>query len=135
MRIFKDANGQVIVEFALVITIYVMFIIGLIVIIWGITSAFFAQQMAHETARKYAVTMNKADAEEHGRTYLYNYASIFIDPAQTKIVVEKKDSKMAQSTVTVKPRLASGIVFSKKAITRTAESPFTDFIRHPEKYR
>lgn len=134
MRILKDKNGQAIVEFALVITIYITFIIGLISVIWGITSAFFAQQMAHETARKYAVTLNKADAEEHGRTYLYNYASIFIDPTKTKVTVEKKDSKMAQSTVIVTPRFTSNIVFSKKTITRTAQSPFTDFIRHPEKY-
>jgi len=132
LRILKDKNGQAIVEFALVITIYITFIIGLISVIWGITSAFFAQQMAHETARKYAVTLNKADAEEHGRTYLYNYASIFIDPHKTKVSVEKKDSKLAQSTVTVTPRLS--MVFTNKTITRTAQSPFTDFIRHPEKY-
>jgi Flp pilus assembly protein TadG len=134
LKMLKDKSGQSIVEFALVISIYIIFIIGLINIIWGITSAFFAQQMAHETARKYAVTLNKPDAEEQGRTYLYNYASIFIDPTKTKVTVEKKDSKMAQSTVIVTPRFTSNIVFSKKTITRTAQSPFTDFIRHPEKY-
>ena len=134
MKMLKDKSGQAIVEFALVIGIYIMFIIGLINIIWGITSAFFAQQMAHETARKYAVTQNKPDAEEQGRTYLYNYASIFIDPTKTKVTVEKKDSKTAQSTVVVTPRLTSGVVFNEKTITRTAQSPFTDFIRHPDKY-
>ncbi|HAA09256.1 MAG TPA: hypothetical protein DCD98_05740, partial [Syntrophomonas sp.] len=118
----KDKSGQAIVEFALVIGIYIMFIIGLVNIIWGITSAFFAQQMAHETARKYAVTLNRTDAEEHGRTYLYNYASIFIDPTKTKVTVEKKDNKTSQSTVVVTPRLTSGIVFNKKTITRTAQS-------------
>jgi Flp pilus assembly protein TadG len=134
LKMLKDKSGQAIVEFALVIGIYIMFIIGLINIIWGITSAFFAQQMAHETARKYAVTQNKPDAEEQGRTYLYNYASIFIDPTKTKVTVEKKDNKTSQSTVVVTPRLTSGIVFNKKTITRTAQSPFTDFIRHPDKY-
>ena len=93
MKMLKDKSGQAIVEFALVIGIYIMFIIGLVNIIWGITSAFFAQQMAHETARKYAVTLNRTDAEEHGRTYLYNYASIFIDPLKQRSLLKRKTIK------------------------------------------
>lgn len=136
MNILKKQDGQAMVEFALVITIYLIFVYGLISLIWWFTSAFFAQQMAHESARKYAVTLNKQEAEQLGKDYLKGWATAFIIPAETKVVVEKKDATTAKSTVIVKPRF-SFIPLAKydiNTITRYAQSPFEDFIRNPHKY-
>lgn len=124
------------VEFGLVITIFLIFVFGLISLIWWFTSAFFAQQIAHESARKYAVTQNKAEAEQLGKDYLKGWANSFIDTSKTVVVVEKKDTTTAKATVTVKPRFAtiSLLGYDVNTITRNAQSPFEDFIRHPEKY-
>lgn len=125
------------VEFGLVIVIYLVFIFGLLSLIWWSTSAFFAQQMAHETARKYAVTANKQEAEQLGKAYLERWAAIFIEPEKTKITVEKKDSTMAKSTVTVKPRFSIITLddYDIGTITRYSQSPFEHFIRNPGEYK
>ena len=136
----KEEDGQAMVEFALTITIYLIFVLGLISIIWWITSAFFAQQMAHESARKYAVTQNKTEAEQLGKTYLSTWANAFIYVSETKVVVEKQDDTIAKSIVTVKPRFPVISFFgyggyNVGTISREAHSFFTDFIRKPDKYR
>ncbi len=136
LKRLKKQDGQAMVEFGLVITLFLIFVFGLISLIWWFTSAFFAQQIAHEAARKYAVTIDKQEAEQLGKDYLKGWANSFIDVSKTTVIVSKKDETTAKATVTVRPRFATITLlgYDINSITRSAQSPFEDFIRHPEKY-
>ncbi len=89
----KNEKGQVLIEFVLCLIILASFIFGIIgVMTWGVASHF-AQEVAHESARKYAVTYNKAEAEKLGETYLKRWAYIFIDTSQVNVTVKAQGTK------------------------------------------
>ena len=86
-----DEKGQVLVEFVFCIIIFALFIFGLIgVTTWGAAS-YFAQEAAHEAARKYAVTYDKSKAEKMGLDVLNKWAYIFIDTSSSSVDVATRD--------------------------------------------
>lgn len=58
-RVLKNNRGQAMVEIALCLPVFLAFVYGIIGIsLWG-AAAELAQNTAHETARKYAVTLDE----------------------------------------------------------------------------
>jgi len=105
------------VEFALCIPVFLIFIYGLTAAFtWG-TAGIVAQDVANETARKYAITLDTAKSKEMGETYLGRWAFIFVDPDKTTVNVKRQGTK-AVSTVTVRPRITKFFVFEKQWIKR-----------------
>ncbi len=131
----KNEKGQVLIEFVLCLIILASFIFGIIgVTTWGVASHF-AQEIAHESARKYAVTYNKTEAEKLGESYLKRWAYIFIDTSQVNVTVKAQGTK-AVSTVTVKPKesMQKLFVFTMPEINKTSEATFEHYIRNPNDY-
>lgn len=130
-----DEKGQVLVEFVLCLIILVTFVSGIIgVTTWGAASHF-AQEVAHESARKYAVTYDKTQAEQLGEDYLKRWAYIFIDTSQVDVTV-KAQGKKAVANVTVKPKesMQKLLVFIMPEINKTSEATFEHYIRYPGEY-
>lgn len=130
-----NEKGQVLVEFVFCIIVLAMFIFGLIgVTTWGVASHF-AQEAAHESARKYAVTYDKSVAEIVGINQLSNWAYIFIDTSNISVDVAAQGTK-AVSTVVVKPKksMQKLFVFTIPKITKTSEATFEHYIRNPHDY-
>jgi Flp pilus assembly protein TadG len=130
-----DEKGQVLVEFVFCIIIFALFIFGLIgVTTWGAAS-YFAQEAAHEAARKYAVTYDKSKAEKMGLDVLNKWAYIFIDTSSSSVDVAARGTK-AVSTVVVKPKesMQKLFVFTMPKITKTSEATFEHYIRNPNDY-
>ena len=133
--LLKDQRGQVLVEFALALPIFLLFIYGLITLfLWG-TAAIFAQDAADEAARKYAVTMDKPSAENLGKTYLGRWAYLFIAPHSSSIKINTDASKKRVITeVTVKPRIQKLFFYELNAITKTSSCVMEDVWRNPGNY-
>ena len=133
--LLKDQRGQVLVELALALPIFLLFIYGLITLfLWG-TAAIFAQDAADEAARKYAVTMNKSSAENLGKTYLGRWAYLFVVPDSTSIGVKTDVSKKrAIAEVAVKPRIQKLYFYELNTITKTSSCVMEDVWRNPGNY-
>ncbi|NLV23112.1 MAG: pilus assembly protein [Syntrophomonadaceae bacterium] len=122
-----------IVEFALALPIFLLFVYGLITLfLWG-TAAIFAQDVADETARKYAVTMDKSSAVNLGETQLGRWAYLFIAPGST-IIDADANGKRAIATVTVKPRIQRLYFYKLDTITKESSCVLEDVWRNPQNY-
>jgi Flp pilus assembly protein TadG len=129
----KDEKGQALIEFTFAFLLLCMLIFGLIgVAFWG-TGSFFAQEVARDAARKYAVTMNGTTAKEQGQKYLNKYAYIFIKPGKSTIRVWRKGTN-AYSEVTVIPRIQDLYVYKMKSITKESSCTMEHVFREPGKY-
>ncbi len=130
MNILKERRGQVMVEFALVLIIFMLFIWGLIgVTLWG-TAGFLAQEVAHESAREYAVTLDEARAENLGKTYLGRWGYLFIKPGSIQVSVDANTaSNYTTAVVTVKPRVEKMYIFTMPYIERTSQATLEHFYR------
>lgn len=83
---------------------------------WG-TASIMCQDIAHETARKYAVTADRAQAEKLGKHYTGRWAYVFVKPNTTEISIgNKKDYAIA--TVSIKPRIQKMYIFEMPEITK-----------------
>lgn len=128
-------RGQVLIEFAACIIIFTIFVFGLIgITIWSSTS-FFAQEIAHEAARKYAVTDEKAKAENLGEIYMKKWAYVFIDPETTSVKVSRQGTK-AVAHVSVKPKesMQKFFIFEMPIIQKESEATIEHYIRNPDSY-
>lgn len=127
----KNQKGQAIIEFSISIIILFLFCFGLIgSTYWGAAS-FLTQEIAHETARKYAVTENKERAEAFGETYMDRWGYIFIKDTQISI---SREGDKATAVVTTTPRISDLFVFKMPAISKYSQATMEHYIRHPEKY-
>ena len=109
----KNQKGQAIIEFSISIIILFLFCFALIgSTYWGAAS-FLTQEIAHETARKYAVTENKERAETFGKTYMDRWGYIFIKDTQISIASE---GDKATAVVTATPRISDLFVFRMPAM-------------------
>lgn len=125
---FKNQRGQVLVEFAIAIILLCIFVFGLITAtLWGAAS-FLAQEIAHETAREYAVSDDESRAVNTGRN-LINRFSIFIVPGATQVTVGQIENEKATATVTVQPRIQKLFIFSLPSITRDSQATLEHYIR------
>lgn len=131
--VIKDQRGQVLVEFALALPIFLFFIYGLITLFFWGTTAILAQDVADEVARKYAVTMDKPSAENLGKVYLGRWAYLFIVPNSISINTDST-KKRAIATVTVKPRIRKLYFYELDTITKKSSCVLEDVWRNPENY-
>ena len=125
----KNQRVQALVEFAIAIILICIFIFGLITAtLWGAAS-FLAQEIAHETAREYAVSDDETRAVNTGRN-LINRFSIFIIPGATQVTVGQiENENKTTATVTVQPRIQKLFVFSLPSITRDSQATLEHYIR------
>lgn len=129
----KNQRGQTLVEFAIAIVILFLFIFGLMgATLWG-TASFLAQEIAHETAREYAVSNDKDRAIDTGKTYLGRWGYIFIIPNSTQISVNSAGDK-ATAMITVQPRIQKLFIFSMPNIKKYSQATFEHYIRNPHEY-
>ena len=129
----KNQRGQTLVEFAIAIVILLLFVFGLMgATLWG-TASFLAQEIAHETAREYAVSNDKGRAINTGKTYLGRWGYIFIAPGTTQISVNEAGDK-ATAVITVQPRIQKLFVFIMPSISKYSQATFEHYIRYPEQY-
>lgn len=129
----RDQQGQILIEFALCIVVFMLFVFGLIALtMWG-AAAYFTQEIAHEVARKYAVTENVEDAVKRGEIYMGKMAYMFIDPSTVEITVVKQNTT-AVSNVKAKPNLEKLFIFELPYITRDSEATLEHYIRNPDEY-
>lgn len=132
----KNQRGQTLVEFAISIIILFLFVFGLMgATMWG-TASFLAQEIAHETAREYAVSYDKNRAINTGKTYIGRWGYIFIAPGSTQISVDGDpifDSK-ATAVITVKPRIQKLFVFTMPSISKYSQATFEHYLRKPDLY-
>lgn len=129
----KNRQGQTLVEFAIAILILSLFVFGLMsATLWG-TASFLAQEIAHETAREYAVSNDKNRAVDTGQTYIGRWGYIFIAPGSTQITVSSAGDK-ATATITVKPRIQKLFIFTMPSISKYSQATFEHYIREPELY-
>ena len=127
--LFKNQRGQVLVEFALAIIIFSIFVFALFAItMWGAAS-FFTQEIAHEVARKYAVTESFEQAEKRGKVNMGRMAYMFIDPTTVQINVTKEDNS-AVSQIIAKPRIEKFLIFKMPYISKTSTATIEHYIRH-----
>jgi Flp pilus assembly protein TadG len=130
---FKNQRGQTLVEFAIAIVILFLFVFGLMgATLWG-TASFLAQEIAHETAREYAVSNDKARAISTGKTYIGRWGYIFIAPGSTQISVNEAGDK-ATAVITVKPRIQKLFIFTMPSISKYSQATFEHYIRNPDLY-
>lgn len=130
MDVLKSCNGQAMVEFGLSIIVYLTFIFGLMgILMWG-TLSFIAQEVAHESARKYAVTEDKLKSENLGEGYIKKWAFLFVDESNVNVIVSKNGNK-AISNVSLKPKKAieNLFVFKMPLITKTSTATFEHYLR------
>ena len=131
LRILKDKRGQMMVEFALCLPVFMAFVYGIIGIsLWG-TAGVIAQNAAHETARKYAVTLDTAQAEKLGSTYIGRGGYLFIDGSSIKVW---DGNTTAYSKVTVTPRIKSLFFYKMPIITKESEATLEERFRNPQNY-
>lgn len=129
----KNQRGQTLVEFAIAIVILFLFVFGLMgATLWG-TASFLVQEIAHETAREYAVSNDKARAIDTGSTYIGRWGYIFIAPGSTQISVGEAGDK-ATAIITVKPRIQKLFVFTMPSISKYSQATFEHYIRNPDLY-
>jgi Flp pilus assembly protein TadG len=129
----KNQRGQALVEFAIAIIILFLFVFGLMgATLWG-TASFLAQEIAHETAREYAVSNDKARAINTGRSYMNQWGYIFVDPHSIRIAVDSAGDK-ATAVITVNPRIQKLFIFEMPDISKYSEATFEHYIRNPELY-
>jgi hypothetical protein len=139
--VFRNQRGQVMVEFALCIIIFMLFMYGLItMLLWSIV-AYWTQETAHEVARKYAVQDDKAAAIETGYKKVNILgAGYFIEPKSTVIEVyapkHPEHGDVATATVTTVPTIKKLFVFSMPEITRESEAMLEDHrLYYDDKYK
>ncbi len=125
----KNQRGQVLVEFALAIVLFSVFVFALIAFaMWGAAS-FFTQEIALEVARKYAVTESIEQAEKRGKVNMGRMAHMFIKPETVTIQVVK-DGTTSKSQVTAKPKIEKFLIFNMPYISKTSEATIEHYIRH-----
>lgn len=136
----KDCRGQAFVEFALCIPVILLFIYGLITAFtWGATGLL-AQSIAHEGARKFAVSSAmteaeaKAKAEKVAADYMGLWGQFFAEPDHTVVTV-KRDSQTVNCMVSVVPRINRLFVFEITEITRESTSVLEHVWRDPAMYQ
>lgn len=121
------------VEFVLSVIVYFLLLYGTFALtMWGAAS-FLAQEIAHECARKYAVTGDAVKAEKLGKTYLGRWGYIFIKPDSLNISLYRQGD-LAVASVTVKPRINKFFIFKVEKIQKTSEAVTEDHIRNSYKY-
>ncbi len=129
----KNQRGQTLVEFAIAIVILFLFVFGLMgATLWG-TASFLAQEIAHETAREYAVSNDKSRAINTGKTYLGRWGYMFIAPGSINISVDEAGDK-ATAVITVKPRIQKFYIFTMPNISKYSQATFEHYIRNPDLY-
>lgn len=129
--ILKDKRGQEMVEFALCLPVFFAFVYGLIGLsLWG-SASFFAQEAAHETARKYAVTLDQAQSQKLGKTYLGRWGYVFISESDIKLW---DNGTIAYSEVIAKPRVSSLFCFSMPQIVKKSQATLENKFRNPGDY-
>lgn len=122
------------VEFALCIPVFLIFIYGLTAAFTWATAGVVAQEVANETARKYAVTLDAAKSKELGKTYLGRWGFVFVDPEKTTVYVDRQGMK-AVSTVTVQPRITKFFIFEKERIERASSCTLESQWRDRERFK
>lgn len=131
--IIKNQKGQALIEFALCIIVFCLFVFGLFTVtMWGAAS-YFTQEISHEVARKYAVTENSTDAIKRGQLYMGKMAYMFIDTSSVDIQVDKRGT-VAVANVTAEPKIKKYLVFYSSSISKTSEATLEHYIRNPEEY-
>jgi predicted metalloprotease len=130
--VLKTQKGQVMVEFAIAMIIFMLFVFALFAFgMWGAAS-FFTQEIAHEVARKYAVTDSVTQAESAGKGLMGRMAYVFIKPETIQIEV-RKEGTSAVSEIKAKPRIDKYFVFHMPYITKTSEATLEHYIREGSK--
>lgn len=136
----KDCRGQALVEFALCIPVILLFVYGLITAFtWGATGIL-AQSIAHEGARKFAVSSSMAEAEARAKAervatdYMDSWGRFFADPDYTAVTV-RRDYQTVSCRVSVVPRIKKLFVFEITEITRESTSVLEHVWRDPSKYK
>ena len=120
-------------EFAISIVILFLFVFGLMgATLWG-TASFLAQEIAHETAREYAVSNDKTRAIKTGNTYLGRWGYMFIAPGSINISVDEAGDK-ATAIISVKPRIQKFYIFTMPNISKDSQATFEHYIRNPDLY-
>lgn len=127
--LIKNQKGQVLVEFAIAIVVFLLFIFALFAFsMWGAAS-FFTQEIAHEVARKYAVTESASQAEKVGKEGMGKMAYVFIKPETVQIQI-RQEGTSAISQITAKPRIDKFMMFHMPYISKTSEATLEHYIRH-----
>lgn len=130
--VLKTQKGQVMVEFAIAMIIFMLFVFALFAFgMWGAAS-FFTQEIAHEVARKYAVTDSVTQAESAGKGLMGRMAYVFIKPETIQIEV-RKEGTSAVSEIKAKPRIDKYFVFHMPYITKTSKAILEHYIREGSK--
>ncbi len=129
----RNQRGQAIVEFVCAIWVFFIIIWGLIGLAMAGTAAFFAHEIAFETARKYATTLDEESAKDLGETYISRWAYMFVDPEETHIKLWN-DGQTAYAGVAVKPRLDKLLVIDMPEITRESSCTLEHVFREPDQY-
>ena len=124
----KNQRGQVLVEFAICIVLFFLFVFGLIsAAMWGVTS-YLTQEVAHEVARKYAVTGDSEEAKKKGEYFISKTLHLFIVPETVGIEVFEEGTS-AKSTVTVEPVIKKYFSYHINSITKTSHATMEHHIR------
>lgn len=98
VNIMRNQRGQIMVEFALCIMLFLLFVFGLITMtLWTVVS-YWTQETAHEVARQYAVQASPTVAIEFGKEKMSELGK-FIDNKQTQIQVSIPPSPRQRKAV------------------------------------
>jgi len=132
-RLFRPGAGSVIVEFALVMPLFMAFLYALTVAsMWAIGGGI-VQQVAHEAAREYAVTADPSAAQQLARTYLGRWAYVFIDPSSLRVSVGRSGDR-AYAVVTAVPRIQKAFFYTMPELRRASSCTMEYRFRRPGEF-
>lgn len=126
----KNQRGQTLVEFAIAIMIFFLFVFGLIGLAYWGTASVIAQEVAHEVAREYAVSGDEDRAKKTGRSAINWLGYILIDPNSIDIEEPKRTSdKKVTAVVSVKPRINNFGWYKVEKISKESQATLEHYLR------
>lgn len=129
-----DEKGQMFVEFALCLPIFLILSFAIIsVSFWGLGHAY-VREAAFEAARHYSVTANTDRAESLARkTFTSSGGELFIEPGSLKVNVYR-EGVQAVAEVTATPRLKTLGVDNVDKLYKKATCNMENRYRNPRDY-
>lgn len=130
-----EEKGQVLVEFALALPLFLLFVFGIFSAgYWGLGSMF-VQDAAYEAARRYAVTLDPDRAASYAMHPISRWGCVFLDPSTCRVEVDySREAGKAHARVAVEPRIKDFYIFRMPQIRREASCVLEYRFRHPEEF-
>lgn len=132
-KLIKKEDGQPIVEFALVIPLFLMFLSGLFIYGWWFIANIFLQDASFESARKYAVALDQSSAEGYFKYPANRWGYLFVDPNSISLNLSN-DGEKAIAMVRGESRFKHFMVFTVPTIEVKSEIPLEYRFREPNDF-